>query len=294
MKKRVRLTPAQIVVLSFFLMIAVGAALLMLPFSTREGVSPPLETAVFTATSAACVTGLTVVDTALAWTTFGHLIIMISMMIGGLGVMTLASILGRAVSHRIGLTQRMLAANETSSRLGEVGSLITAVLVASLSVEAILTIVLLPSFISMGEPLLEAIDPGGRGVVGDPRLLVVAQHPAGAETDPRREGDGRGKFEERRQAPGRILVVQAKPGRGQRRDDPTGYDGDQREHGCQCEPMRKTRRKPIRRDARQHGRKSEQDQERDDLVLARLAGRDHPDAEVAASPRMKAPASRLS
>lgn len=71
--------------------------------------------------------------------------------------MTLASILGRAVSHRIGLTQRMLAATETKSRLGEVGSLITAVLVVSLSVELILTLMLLPSFMRLGEPLLEAV-----------------------------------------------------------------------------------------------------------------------------------------
>ncbi|WP_259365239.1 TrkH family potassium uptake protein [Flaviflexus equikiangi] len=149
--------PARLVLLVFATIVATATLLLWLPFSSSGPGGATFIDALFTATSAVCVTGLTVVDTALAWTTFGHLIIMISMMIGGLGVMTLASILGRAVSHRIGLTQRMLAANETSSRLGEVGSLITAVLVASLSVEAILTIVLLPSFISMGEPLLEAI-----------------------------------------------------------------------------------------------------------------------------------------
>lgn len=141
-----------------FAAIVVGATLLLwFPLSSVGPGSIDFIDALFTATSAVCVTGLVVVDTALAWTTFGHLVIMVSMMVGGLGVMTLASILGRAVSHRIGLTQRMLAATERKSRLGEVGSLVTAVLMVSLSVEAILTLVLLPSFLAMGEPLLEAI-----------------------------------------------------------------------------------------------------------------------------------------
>lgn len=149
--------PARLALLVFAAIVAIATLLLWLPFSFSGPGGASFIDALFTATSAVCVTGLTVLDTAVAWTTFGHLVIMISMMIGGLGVMTLASILGRAVSHRIGLTQRMLAATETQSRLGEVGSLITAVLVASLSVETILTIALLPSFLSMGEPMLEAI-----------------------------------------------------------------------------------------------------------------------------------------
>ena len=148
--------PARLALFVFMGIIAAATLLLWLPFSFSGPDGAGFIDALFTATSAVCVTGLTVVDTALAWTTFGHLVIMVSMMIGGLGVMTLASILGRAVSHRIGLTQRMLAATETKSRLGEVGSLITAVLVVSLSVELILTAILLPSFLAMGEPLLEA------------------------------------------------------------------------------------------------------------------------------------------
>lgn len=149
--------PARLALIVFASIIAAATLLLWLPFAYSGPGSATFIDALFTATSAVCVTGLSVVDTALSWTTFGHLVIMISMMIGGLGVMTLASILGRAVSHRIGLTQRMLAATERKSRLGEVGSLITAVLVVSLSAEIILTAILVPSFLSMGEPMLEAI-----------------------------------------------------------------------------------------------------------------------------------------
>lgn len=149
--------PARLALIVFASIIAVATVLLFLPIARTGPGGASFIDAFFTATSAVSVTGLSVLDTASSWTGFGHVVIMVSMMIGGLGVMTLASILGRAVSHRIGLTQKLLAASETKTRLGEVGSLLTAVLVASLSVEALLTVVLLPSFLGMGEPLLEAI-----------------------------------------------------------------------------------------------------------------------------------------
>jgi len=80
----------------------------------------------------------------------------VGMMIGGLGIMTLASILGMAVSRHIGLTQRMLAASETHSRLGEVGSLVRAVVVVALSAQAVLFVSLIPFFLREGEALLSA------------------------------------------------------------------------------------------------------------------------------------------
>lgn len=149
--------PAQLAIIVFASIIAVVTALLALPMSTRGYGHTDFVDALFTAVSAVCVTGLTTLNIATHFSTFGHVVIMLSMMIGGLGVMTLASILGRAVSRRIGLTQRLLTANETKTRLGEVGSLVTAVLVTSLTVELILTIFLIPTFTSMGEPLVEAI-----------------------------------------------------------------------------------------------------------------------------------------
>lgn len=149
--------PAQLAVIVFAGIIALVTLLLWLPISTAGPGGSSFIDAWFTAVSAVCVTGLTVVETATHWTHFGHLVIMLAMMVGGLGVMTMASILGRAVSRRIGLTQRMLTASETKTRLGEVGSLVTAVLITSLTVELILTVILVPSFMGMGEPLVEAI-----------------------------------------------------------------------------------------------------------------------------------------
>ncbi|MDO5700250.1 MAG: potassium transporter TrkG [Bowdeniella nasicola] len=138
-------SPSRLALLVFTSIVLVVTTLLSLPIATASGQRAPLADALFTATSAVCVTGLVTVETASYWSTFGHVCIMLGAMIGGLGVMTLASILGFAVSRRIGLTQRLLAARETKTdRLGEVGSLIRAVVVASLSVEITLALVLFP------------------------------------------------------------------------------------------------------------------------------------------------------
>ena len=128
--------------------------LLWLPISTASGRSPHLVDAAFTATSAVAVTGLTTVDTATYWSTFGQAVIIIGVGIGGLGVMTLSSVLALAVSRHIGLTQKMLMASETrTDRLGEVGTLVRAVIITSLTVESVLAILLFPRFMADGESI---------------------------------------------------------------------------------------------------------------------------------------------
>ena len=136
MKKRVRLTPAQIVVLSFFLMIAVGAALLMLPFSTREGVSPPLETAVFTATSAACVTGLVIQDTAQYWSAFGQGVILCLIQVGGMGVVTMAVVVMMFSGKKIGLRSRWIMQESIlAPQVGGIVKMARLILTITLAVE---------------------------------------------------------------------------------------------------------------------------------------------------------------
>lgn len=153
-----RTSPARLALLVFAAIIAVETVLLSLPAATTSGERAPFVDALFTATSAVCVTGLVTVETASYWSGFGQVVILVGIKIGGLGVMTLASILGLAVSRRIGLTQRMLAASETkTARLGEVGSLVRAVIVASLAIEGVLTLVLTPWFLSLGEPFGRAL-----------------------------------------------------------------------------------------------------------------------------------------
>lgn len=135
--------PAQIVVLGFAAAIAVGTVLLLLPLSrTGPGGASVLE-AFFTATSAVCVTGLVVVDTPTYWSGFGEAVILGLIQVGGLGIMTLASLLGLLVSRRMGLQARLTAAAETKAvGLGDVRSVIKGVLVFTLLFEAVTAVAL--------------------------------------------------------------------------------------------------------------------------------------------------------
>lgn len=147
-------SPARLVVVVFATIIALITLLLWLPISTTAGRPARFVDAFFTATSAVSVTGLTTVDTATYWSLFGQAVIIIGVGIGGLGVMTLASILALAVSRYIGLTQKMLTASETrTERLGDVGTLVRAVIITSLTVETGIALVLFPRFLALGESI---------------------------------------------------------------------------------------------------------------------------------------------
>ena len=145
-----RFYPARLAVTVFAAIIMVVTLLLSLPIATASGKQADFLDALFTATSAACVTGLSTVDTAAYWSTFGHVVIILAAAVGGLGVMTLASLLSLAVSRHVGLTQRMLAASENQSRLGEVGRLLRAVIYTATGCELLLTLMLLPRFLGHG------------------------------------------------------------------------------------------------------------------------------------------------
>lgn len=145
--------PSRLAVVTFAITIVLATALLSLPAATAAGHRAPFVDTLFTATSAVCVTGLGTVDTATYWSFFGQVVIVVCMAIGGLGVMTISSLLALTVSRRIGLAQRMLAASETKSRLGDVGSLLKAVLFTSLTMELTLAVVLFPRFLTLGSDL---------------------------------------------------------------------------------------------------------------------------------------------
>ncbi|MDR0627032.1 MAG: TrkH family potassium uptake protein [Bifidobacteriaceae bacterium] len=145
-------SPARLAVLVFTLVILVVAALLSLPIARAGPYPPKIVDAIFTATSAVCVTGLTTVPTAEYWSGFGQVVIVAGIQVGGLGVMTLGSLLSLAASRRLGLRSKVLAASETrTSRLGEVGMLVRAVAVISVAAELMLMAVLTPRFIVEGE-----------------------------------------------------------------------------------------------------------------------------------------------
>ncbi|MDO5722260.1 MAG: potassium transporter TrkG [Actinomycetaceae bacterium] len=150
--------PARLAMTVFASIVATVTALLSLPIATTSGIRAPLADALFNATSAVCVTGLTTVDTANYWSVFGQAVLALGISIGGLGVMTLASILGFAVSRHIGLTQRMLAASETkTSSLGQVGSLLKAVVTTAVAADLLIFAALLPRYLTLDYDLAHAL-----------------------------------------------------------------------------------------------------------------------------------------
>lgn len=106
-------TPTRLLVLGFFAVILLGTALLMFPWSTFAHVAPAPIDALFTATSAVCVTGLIVVNTASYWSFWGKLIILCLLQIGGLGIMTVATAHALVTGRRIGLRERLIIQEQT-------------------------------------------------------------------------------------------------------------------------------------------------------------------------------------
>ena len=163
-------SPARFALLVFTGLILVWTALLSLPIATRSGTMTPLADSLFTAVSAICVTGLSTVNMAEHWSLFGDLVILTGLQIGGIGVLTLASILGVTVTRRLGLRQRLLAASDTNPArtskgssesqavgLGEMGGLLAAVVISLLVIEAVLTMLITPRLVAAGYGIGEAI-----------------------------------------------------------------------------------------------------------------------------------------
>jgi potassium uptake TrkH family protein len=135
--------PSQAVVAAFAAAVAVGTLLLMLPAArTGEG-SAPFITALFTATSAVCVTGLITVDTPTYWSGLGQAVILGLIQVGGFGIMTMASLLGLLIAKRMGLRTRITAAAETKSiGLGDLRRLLLGVARVTVLTEGIVAAVL--------------------------------------------------------------------------------------------------------------------------------------------------------
>jgi trk system potassium uptake protein TrkH len=153
------LHPNRAVALLFLLLIAVGTMLLMLPLSQAEGQSAPWLTALFTAVSAVCVTGLAVVDTGTYWSPFGQAVVLVLIQLGGFGLMTAAALLGLMVNRSLRLRSRLVTQAETHSMgLGDVGSIARVVLMVTVVCEALLAAVLTTRLhFGHGMPLPEAL-----------------------------------------------------------------------------------------------------------------------------------------
>lgn len=130
--------PAQFVVLGFGSAILVGTLLLMLPPAKAGPGGASLLEALFTATSAVCVTGLIVVDTPVYWTSFGHTVILALIQVGGFGIMSFASLLGILLARKVGLKSRISVAAEIKNvGFGDVRRVLLGVLRTSLIIEGV-------------------------------------------------------------------------------------------------------------------------------------------------------------
>jgi trk system potassium uptake protein TrkH len=148
----------------FLALILVFTALFSLPIASVDGTVTPLVDALFTAVATICVTGLSTLDMATHWSPFGQVLVFIGVNVGGMGALTLASILGMIISRRLGLKAKLLAAGDNnplrahagpvnerqSVRLGEVGQLLATVAISTIVIELVVTALLYPSFIVAG------------------------------------------------------------------------------------------------------------------------------------------------
>lgn len=142
-----RLSPPQVLVLGFAGVILSGAFLLMLPAASRAGTPTDFLTALFTATSATCVTGLVVVDTATHWSTFGQVVILALIQVGGLGFMSMATFFFILMGKRIGLKERLIIQESLNQlRVSGVVRLVRAILLFTFSLEAFFALILAARF----------------------------------------------------------------------------------------------------------------------------------------------------
>ena len=151
MPRKLKYTHMQLIALGFFLIILVGTILLMLPCATASGESAGLLNSLFTATSATCVTGLILQDTATFWSLFGQIVIIVLIQVGGLGFMTVATLFLALVRHRFGLRERLVMAESISTnQVGSIVGIVKMVLIGTGIIEGtgavLLSIRFIPQF----------------------------------------------------------------------------------------------------------------------------------------------------
>ena len=146
---RKRLSSFRIIIFGFMGVILLGALLLMLPISVKDGHGATFENALFTSTSAVCVTGLVVKDTASYWSGFGQVVILLLIQIGGLGVITVAAFIAMISGRKISLLQRsMLQGSISANQIGGLVKMTRFIFKVALISEAIGALLMMPTFCS--------------------------------------------------------------------------------------------------------------------------------------------------
>jgi potassium uptake TrkH family protein len=153
------LHPAQIVVIAFGAAVIAGTIFLLLPISTAPGNTTDFVTALFTAVSAVCLTGLTVVETGTHWSSFGQLVILILIQIGGLGIVAFATLVGLLIAGRISLRDRLNTMTEAKIvGIDSMPALLRAIMLVYFGFEFALALYLVGRLhLSYGESLPDSI-----------------------------------------------------------------------------------------------------------------------------------------
>ncbi|MEE1014979.1 MAG: TrkH family potassium uptake protein [Lachnospiraceae bacterium] len=149
-KKHLKMSHVQIIALGFFLIIMAGTLLLMLPAATKNGQGASFLDALFTATSASCVTGLVVQDTSTYWSGFGQAAILLMIQIGGLGFMTIATMFFMLLKRRVHLRGReLLTESINGNQVGGIMKLAKKILIGTFLIEGIGAMILMIRFVPL-------------------------------------------------------------------------------------------------------------------------------------------------
>ena len=149
-KKHLKMSHVQIIALGFFMIIMAGTLLLMLPAATKNGQGASFLDALFTATSASCVTGLVVQDTSTYWSGFGQAAILLMIQIGGLGFMTIATMFFMLLKRRVHLRGReLLTESINGNQVGGIMKLAKKILIGTFLIEGIGAMILMIRFVPL-------------------------------------------------------------------------------------------------------------------------------------------------
>lgn len=187
-KSKFTISTTHLIMLSFLLAILLGAVLLSLPVSSADGQATPFVDALFTATTATCVTGLVVVPTAAAWSMFGHIVILILIQLGGLGIITVLAGITLTLNRKMGIGRSILLQDAFNlDTLFGLGAFVKKVIIGTFIVEGIGALaymtVFVPQFGARGIWIsvftsISAFCNAGIDIIGENSLIDYATNPA--------------------------------------------------------------------------------------------------------------------
>lgn len=187
-KSKFTISTTHLILLSFLITVLLGAVLLMLPISSADGQKTPFVDALFTATTATCVTGLVVVPTATAWSVFGHIVILILIQLGGLGVITVLAGIALTLNRKMGIGRSVLLQDAFNlDTLFGLKAFVKKVIIGTFIVEGVGALgymtVFVPQFGAKGIWIsvfnsISAFCNAGIDIIGENSLMDYATNPA--------------------------------------------------------------------------------------------------------------------